>query len=84
VNNILSLGVRLFQAGLTKRFYSSFVSSYQTMPQFNQGPEASEPFVYVDKNGVRLVTQVVDLPLKRGDIFALSVAEDGLIEVLSS
>ena len=43
---------------------------------------AASPFVYVDSSSIKLVTGVVEEEGPDG-IFALSLAEDGFVEMLS-
>jgi hypothetical protein len=74
----------LFKAPLTAFVVANFLSGYQSLsdPQVPEAP--AEPFVYVDANGVKLVTNVVDSTNAENEgIFALSVAEDGWVEMLA-
>lgn len=74
----------LFKAPLTANVVASFLSSYQSLHPENSSLPISEPFVYVDANGVKLVTSMVgkDAPAEDG-IFALSMAGDGWMEMLA-
>ena len=74
----------LFKAPLTAFVVANFLSSYQSLASQNVPDAPTEPFVYVDANGVKLVTSVVDSANAEGDgVFALSVAEDGWVEMLA-
>jgi hypothetical protein len=70
----------LFKAKLTQSLFSEFSDSYQsiTAPQQDQ----TTPFVYVDQDGVRLLTNVVDENSEDEGVFAVAVAQDGWVEML--
>jgi hypothetical protein len=76
-------GGLLYKAPLTATVFKDFSSCYQHFTSSkNSNPE--QPFVYVDASGVRLVTNVVgDQDSAPDGIFALSVAEDGWMEMLA-
>jgi hypothetical protein len=80
-------GGLLYKAPLTATVFKDFSSCYQhfTSRSFNSSiPDPSIPFVYVDSDGVKLLTDVVDEKDKLSEgIFALSMAEDGLMEMLA-
>lgn len=46
-------------------------------------PSSLQPFVYVDSAGVKLVTNVVDEKDAPDGVFALSMAQDGWMEMLT-
>jgi hypothetical protein len=76
-------GGLLYKAPLTATVFKDFSSCYQHFTSSRtQNPD--QPFVYVDAYGVRLVTNVVgDLDSAPDGVFALSVAEDGWMEMLA-
>ena len=81
----LSLGYQgglLYKAPLTATVFKDFSSCYQ---QFTAQPQKlDQPFVYVDSAGVKLVTNVVEENGAMPDgVFALSVAQDGWVEMLA-
>ena len=73
----------MYKAPLTATVFKDFSSCYQHFSsQHSKNPD--EPFVYVDSDGVKLVTSVVDeLNTSSDGIFALSVAGDGFVEMLA-
>lgn len=74
----------LYKAPLTATVVTDFLSSYQSLFSQDQNSEAAIPFVYVDQNGVKLVTSVVGEESDNTDgIFALSMAGDGWMEMLA-
>ncbi len=74
----------LFKAPLTAFVVANFLSTYQTLDHSPINEAPTEPFVYVDSYGVKLVTNVVDSTHAEKDgVFALSVAEDGWVEMLA-
>lgn len=85
----MSLHVRikedlLFKAPLTAFVVANFLSTYQSLTPAHVPDANSEPFVYVDAAGVKLVTNVVDSGNAEEDgVFALSVAGDGWVEMLA-
>ena len=73
----------MYKTHLTATVFKDFSSCYQ---HFTSQPPKSpdQAFVYVDGDGVRLLTSVVDDLSAAGDgIFALSVAQDGFVEMLT-
>jgi hypothetical protein len=71
----------LLKSGITTALYDEFVSTYQSYHHNQQTTE--KPFVYVGDDGmVKYVTNVVDIE-DDGEIFAVSVAEDGWMEFLA-
>ena len=72
----------MFKAPLTSSVVEDFLSTYRSLvsPSLN-----SAPFVYVDRDGVRLVASISgEKDSEREGIFALSVAEDGWMEMLAT
>ena len=72
----------MFRSGLTKALYDSFLSSYQ----LNRSELESTPFVYVDldSNEVKLLTNLMSTKEVGAEIFAVSIANSGKVEVLST
>lgn len=76
-------GGLLYKTPLTASVFNDFSSAYQKIssPTFSS---SLTPFVYVDSVGVKLVTGIVDEERSGEDgFFALSVAEDGFVEMLA-
>lgn len=73
----------MYKAPLTATVFKDFSACYQHFSSQNsRNPE--QPFVYVDSDGVKLVTGVVDEQGSSTDgVFALSVAGDGWVEMLA-
>ncbi len=73
----------MYKTHLTATVFKDFSSCYQHFTsQQTKSPE--QPFVYVDASGVKLITNVVDEDNDSTDgVFALSVAQDGFVEMLS-
>ena len=72
----------VYKAPLTATVVSDFLSTFQSLHKTHR--DSNEPFVYVDQNGVKLVTNVVDEHVNGDDgIFALSIAGDGWMEMLA-
>ena len=73
----------MYKAPLTATVFKDFSSCYQHFSsQKSRNPD--QPFVYVDASGVKLVTDVVDAEATANDgVFALSMAQDGYIEMLA-
>jgi hypothetical protein len=76
-------GGLLYKTHLTATVFKDFSSCYQHFTsQTAKSPD--QAFVYVDASGVKLLTSVVDDRHASGDgIFALSVAQDGFVEMLT-
>ena len=73
----------MYKAPLTATVFKDFSSCYQ---HFSSRPSKNpdQPFVYVDADGVKLVTGVIDEKSMGSDgIFALSIAGDGFVEMLA-
>ena len=73
----------MYKTHLTATVFKDFSSCYQHFTsQKTKSPD--QPFVYVDASGVKLITNVVDEDNESTDgVFALSVAQDGFVEMLS-
>jgi hypothetical protein len=73
----------LYKAPLTATVFKDFSSCYQHFSS-QKSKHPQDPFVYVDAAGVKLVTSVVEESGQGCDgIFALSVAQDGWVEMLA-
>ena len=72
----------MYKAPLTATLFKDFSSFYQQIQNPLAASAINQAFVYVDAFGVKLVTGVVEEEGPDG-IFALSMAEDGLVEMLS-
>lgn len=75
----------MYKAPLTATVFKDFSSCYQHFStQNDQSSDSTRAFVYVDAFGVKLVTDVVNGESSENDgIFALSLAEDGWVEMLA-
>jgi hypothetical protein len=74
----------LYKAPLTATVFKDFSSCYQHFTsRHHQNSVQSQPFVYVDAAGVKLVTSVVDEQDAPDGVFALSMAEDGWVQMLA-
>ncbi len=73
--------IPLFKTTLTQSLFSDFSASYQSF----SAPEKDQTsaFVYVDQDGVRLLTNVVDENEEADGVFAVAVAQDGWQEMLA-
>lgn len=72
----------LYKAPLTATVFKDFSSFYQQIHSPMTASDATSAFVYVDAFGIKVVTGVVEEHGRDG-IFAISMAEDGLVEMLS-
>lgn len=72
----------MYKAPLTATVFKDFSSCYQHFTS-ESSPDYSQPFVYVDASGVKLVTSVVDEQDAPNGVFALSMAQDGWMEMLA-
>lgn len=72
----------MYKAPLTATVFKDFSSCYQHFTS-SASPSSGQPFVYVDSFGVKLVTNVVEKMSARDGVFALSMAEDGWVEMLA-
>jgi len=63
--------------------FKDFSSCYQHFTS-QKSKSSDQAFVYVDASGVKLLTSVVDdLSAATDGIFALSLAQDGFVEMLT-
>jgi hypothetical protein len=77
-------GGLLYKAPLTASVFKDFSSCYHHLsghPSFQS--YSSQPFVYVDSAGMKLVTQVLEQNTAPDGVFALSMAHDGWMEMLA-
>lgn len=72
----------LYKTPLTATVFKDFSSIYQQIHSPMTADDPNNAFVYVDATGIKLVTGVVEEKGSDG-IFAISMAEDGLVEMLS-
>jgi hypothetical protein len=71
----------LFKTGLSTTLFKEFSSTYQSI---SGKPETQVPFIYADRNGIKLVTSVLDLiSADSSELCALTMAEDGWMEIVS-
>ena len=79
---LFEYGVAMFRSGLTKGIYESFLRSYQ----LNRSELESSPFIYVDldTNEVKFLTSLMSTKEAGSEIFAVSIASGGNVEVLST
>ncbi len=72
----------MFSSGLTKGIYNSFLRSYQ----LDKSELESTPFIYADPDSgeVKLVTNLLKTSEIGSEIFAVSIASEGGVEVLST
>lgn len=77
-----SKGVLLFKSGLTRELYKEFLDSYQ----LNRSELKSPPFFYVDLElkEVRLLTNLMRSSGGPDEVYAISIAGEGAVEVLST
>ena len=68
---------------MTDRLYHSFLESFESPSSQDPQNQQSHPFVYVDEAGVKYIANFVNDELHSGQIYALTVAEDGFMEMLS-
>lgn len=73
----------MYKAPLTATVFKDFSSCYSHFSS-PENSSKSEPFVYVDSDGVKLLTSVVNEQNNSEDgVFALSLAQDGWVEMLA-
>jgi len=72
----------LYKAPLTATVFKDFSACYQHFTS-QTSHSFEQPFVYVDSFGVKLVTNVFDEKDAPDGVFALSVAQDGWVEMLA-
>jgi len=72
----------MFRSGLTKGIYESFLRSYQ----LDRSELESHPFIYVDldTNEVKYLTSLMRTKEVGSEIYAVSIASGGNVEVLST
>lgn len=72
----------MFRSGLTKAIYKSFLSSYQ----LNRSELKIFPFIYVDLDSgeVKFLTSLMSTKEVGSEIYAVSIASGGNVEVLST
>jgi hypothetical protein len=73
----------LYKAPLTATVFKDFSSCYQHFHSSTSSSFTTQPFVYVDSSGVKLVTNVVEENEATDGVFALSMAQDGWMEMLA-
>ncbi len=80
--SVFTNGVVMFSSGLTKGLYKSFLKSYQ----LDRSELEATPFIYVDHDSgeVKLLTNLMRTSEIGSEIFAVSVASGGAVEVLST
>lgn len=77
-------GGLLYKAPLTATVFKDFSACYQHFASSQKSIDPDQPFVYVDSDGVKLVTNVVEEGNSSHEgVFALSVAQDGWVEMLA-
>ncbi len=72
----------MFRSGLTKGIYDSFLRSYH----LNKSQLDSVPFLMVDptSGSMKLLTSLMSSNENGAEVFALSIANGGDVEVLST
>jgi hypothetical protein len=76
-------GGLLYKAPLTATVFKDFSSCYSHFSS-EKPRNLDQPFVYVDADGVKLVTGVIGEENNATDgVFALAVAQDGWVEMLA-
>lgn len=72
----------MFSTGLTKGIYDSFLRSYH----LNKSELQNAPFIFVDPatGQIKLLTSLMSSSEIGSEIFAVSVANSGDVEVLST
>lgn len=75
-------GVTMFRSGLTNALYKSFLGSYQ----LNRSELEITPFIYVDLDSgeVKFLTSLMSTKEAGSEIYAVSIASGGNVEVLST
>lgn len=73
------MGIMLFKTSTTKHLYEQFIDSYQTASQIS----SHAPFVFVDQDGIRLISSVMSENENNDEVVAISVYQDGLMEILA-
>lgn len=72
----------MFRTGLTKGIFNSFLRSHQ----LNRSELESAPFIFVDPSTgtMKLLTNLITSNEISNEIFAVSIANGGELEVLST
>ena len=72
----------MFSTGMTKGIYENFLRSYH----LNRSELQTPPFIFVDPSSgqMRLLTNLMSSKEHGSEIFAVSIATGGDIEVLST
>jgi hypothetical protein len=72
----------MFRTGMTKGIYESFLRSYH----LNKSELQSSPFIFVDPatGQMKLLTNLMSSKEHGAEIFAVSIASGGDVEVLST
>ena len=80
--SVFTNGVVMFSSGLTKGLYNSFLKSYQ----LDRSELKTTPFIYVDQSSgeVKLLTNLMRTSEIGSEIYAVSIASGGAVEVLST
>lgn len=75
----------MYKAPLTASVFKDFSSFYDQISssELPVSLNSNEPFVYVDATGMKVITSVVNTGQSAKGIFALSVAQDGWMEMLA-
>ena len=74
----------MYKTHLTATVFKDFSSCYSHFTSQNSS-QIDSPFVYVDSSGVKLVTNVIgELNEATDGIFALSMSQEGWIEMLAT
>ena len=71
----------MYKSGLTRALYNHFRTTYQSFHSTENS--LLEAYVYVDSDGVKLLTDVDFAEGPESNIFALSTTQEGIIEALS-
>ena len=72
----------MYKTHLTATVFKDFTSCYHHFQSPNNSVE--KPFVFVDASGVKLITDIISDGFSEEEgIFALAMAEDGFVEMLS-
>ena len=74
----------MYKAPLTASVFKDFSSCYQHFTSKSSSIESDQPFVYVDAQGVKVLTSVMEgMDASPHGVFALSVAQDGFVQMLA-
>ncbi len=75
-------GGLLYKAPLTASVFKDFSACYQHFSA-QSSPQSDQAFVYVDAQGMKVITNVVEDDHSADGVFALSVAQDGFVQMLA-